>query len=101
MDKFGWEEENEAATHDCELSLYYEGCQRGMFANEDAAQCGCGGHGWFLSQVDTWHTCPVHFANQPHPEDDDESSDESLIKAAAESFDSAEPEGPDADDIPF
>lgn len=42
-----------------------------MFANEDAAQCGCRGHGWFLSQVDTWHECPVHYTDQPHPESED------------------------------
>lgn len=53
-----------------EHEQYYEGCRRGMFASQNAAECGCGGCGWFLSQVDTWHECPVHYTGQPHPESD-------------------------------
>ena len=53
-----------------EHEQYYEDCRAGMFADADAAQCGCGGCGWFLSQVDTWHKCPAHYTGQPHPESD-------------------------------
>ncbi len=35
---------------------------------EEAAECGCRGSGWFLSQVDTYHRCPLHFHGQINPE---------------------------------
>jgi len=56
-----------------EQSNYYENyCRAGAFASEDADECGCRGSGWFLSEVDTWHECPVHYvAGQRHPEDGD------------------------------
>lgn len=41
-----------------------------MFADADPARCGCRGHGWYLSEVDTFHKCPAHYAGQPHPEDE-------------------------------
>lgn len=83
-----------------ELQQYYDACVRGMFASEDARECGCRGHGWFLSEVDTWHKCPVHFDGQRHPEDHDE--DEPLGDAPAEPLPAmiATDEVGD-DDIPF
>lgn len=36
----------------------------------DEEECLCHGHGWALSDVDTWHTCPIHYKGQRHPEDD-------------------------------
>jgi hypothetical protein len=53
-----------------DLQQCYEAAERGMFADEDPAQCGCHGRGWFNSEVDTWHQCPVHYCGQRHPEDD-------------------------------
>lgn len=35
----------------------------------DPEQCLCRGSGWALSDVDTWHQCPIHYKNQRHPED--------------------------------
>jgi hypothetical protein len=55
-----------------DLQQHYDACERGMFADEDPTRCGCRGHGWFLSEVDTFHKCPEHYAGQPHPEDDEE-----------------------------
>ena len=55
----------------CEYSDYYQDCNRGSFARANASECGCRGHGWFLSQVDTWHQCPAHWTPEcRHPEDD-------------------------------
>ena len=81
-----------------ELEQYYEACQAGMFAREDASECGCGGCGWFLSQVDTWHSCPVHFAGQAHPEDDRDDA-----PMGSEPPDAPEDKAPvyEDDDIPF
>lgn len=39
-------------------------------AVEDPEDCACRGSGWVLSQVDTWHKCPVASHAGPHPEDD-------------------------------
>jgi hypothetical protein len=50
-----------------ELQQYYDACQSGAFACEDEAECPCRG-GWFLSQVDTLHKCPLHYKGQPNPE---------------------------------
>ena len=36
--------------------------------NEDPKSCGCRGRGWYNSQLDTWHSCPVHFNGQTHPD---------------------------------
>lgn len=52
-----------------ELEQYYQeyACGNAWIA-EDASECGCRGRGWFLSQVDTWHRCPVHGKGAAHPE---------------------------------
>ncbi len=50
-----------------ELSSYYENFKAGYWANEDPEKCLCHG-GWALSEVDTWHECPVHYCGQLHPD---------------------------------
>jgi hypothetical protein len=35
--------------------------------DEDTARCGCHGSGWFISDVDTLHQCPIHYRGQPYP----------------------------------
>jgi len=52
-----------------ELSNYYHDFCSGHWARTDASECRCRGNGWALSEVDTWHRCPVHYNGQPHPED--------------------------------
>jgi len=52
------------------LQQYYEAFRSGYWADEDPKKCECGGSGWALSDVDTWHACPIHYdGSQPHPED--------------------------------
>jgi len=36
--------------------------------NPDPEKCGCRGKGWYLSDLDTYHQCQVHFNGQMHPE---------------------------------
>ena len=43
-----------------------------MFVPEmNPSKCPCQGRGWFLSDYDTWHRCPIHGVGLPHPEDED------------------------------
>jgi len=63
-----------------------------------------------LSQVDTWHACPCHHTDQPHPEDD---YDYDEVEATPEGkavtgyrmgtpiYEDVETCDPDADDLPF
>jgi len=51
------------------LQQYYDDFRQGWWADEDANKCLCHGSGWALSDVDTWHQCPIHYRGQPHPED--------------------------------
>lgn len=37
-------------------------------ALEDGKECQCRECGWILTPYDSWEPCPVHFANQRHPE---------------------------------
>ena len=54
-----------------ELQHYYNNFRAGSFERLDPARCGCRGTGYALSEVDTWHKCPVHYTpGQRHPEDD-------------------------------
>lgn len=54
-----------------EYQNYYDNFARAnVWASPVADECGCHGHGWWLSEVDTWHECPYHYAGQQHPEDD-------------------------------
>ena len=42
--------------------------QSDQWAEED---CPCRGSGYTLSDLKTWHQCPVHYMpGQPHPEED-------------------------------
>ena len=38
----------------------YEAAQMGQWKALDPEECGCGGSGWFLSDLDTWHPCHIH-----------------------------------------
>lgn len=58
----------------CEYQNYYEDFKTGYWADQDAEKCKCRGGGWALSEVDTWHSCPVHYNGQKHP--NDESADD-------------------------
>lgn len=56
------------------LGAIYESASTGQFAAHRPDHCGCGGRGWFLSDLDTWHKCPLHYlpvrgVYPPHPED--------------------------------
>ncbi len=51
-----------------ELQQYYDDFCSGYWADEDPNRCRCGGGGWALSEVDTWHECPIHYKGQIHPE---------------------------------
>lgn len=51
-----------------EYTAYYQAISTGYWADEDAERCPCHGGGWFLSQVDTWHRCPIHGFDKIHPE---------------------------------
>jgi hypothetical protein len=54
-----------------ELQLYYDSFKTGYWVDEDPEKCRCGGSGYALSEVDTWHECPEHYVpGQPHPEMD-------------------------------
>jgi hypothetical protein len=50
-----------------ELQDYYDNFRTGYWACEDETECPCRGRGWALSEVDTWHKCPVHFVGQLDP----------------------------------
>ncbi len=43
----------------------------GAWAQIVPERCPCNGHGWLLSDFDTWHVCPLHGKGVPHPEDDE------------------------------
>lgn len=76
--------------------------------DEDPAVCRCHGSGWAVSPVDTWHTCPIHYAGQMDPES---RMDIELFEAAHEGEPTPitptpitvmpQPFDPSDDDIPF
>ena len=51
------------------LQAIYDTARSGQWADPNPADCPCR-NGWFLSDVDTWHRCPIHGHGVPHPEDD-------------------------------
>lgn len=67
-----------------ELQAHYEMMNTGCWATSDAEDCPCHGNGWALSEVDTWHKCPVHFQGQLHPEACESFEDEDEYTAAQE-----------------
>ena len=68
------------------------------WSDTDPDLCGCRGGGWWLSQLDTWHKCPNHAPDAPHPEcdygyeDEDEARGARVVPRAVANTD---------DDIPF
>lgn len=86
-----------------ELEGHYRNCEAGYFAQPDASQCGCGGSGYYLSQLDTWHKCPTHFVpGQAHPEDENrEYEAEAAPEPTAPTTEPAPPPDFDESNIPF
>lgn len=65
------------------LQDYIQSVQSGQWARIDPRTCPCKGQGWMLSDLDTWHRCPVHsFEGMAHPEED-QPSDITEFKAWA------------------
>lgn len=86
-----------------ELQHYYNCFRQGSFMHPDPFKCGCGGRGWALSEVDTWHHCPTHYDGQRHPEDDcdDTVTPEVFDAATFEAIEAVTPATVNEDDIPF
>lgn len=89
-----------------ELQHYYDNFREGSFMHPDPTRCGCGGRGWALSQVDTWHHCPTHYNGQRHPEDDHDEcetpdTNEVLDARTIEAMAAVTPAVIDPDYIPF
>lgn len=40
-----------------------------ILTREFDAQCSCFGSGWELSPYGTFYPCPIHYENQPRPDD--------------------------------
>jgi len=51
-----------------EYESYYANFDANQDVDRPAETCACRGHGWILSDLDTWHECRAHYAGQPHPE---------------------------------
>ena len=51
------------------LQQCYDWFSHGYAWADEAEHCPCHGSGWALSNVDTWHCCPIHHTNQIHPEE--------------------------------
>lgn len=51
------------------LQAYFDAFSREVQSGDACAYRAGRCSGWFLSDVDTWHECPVH-PGRPHPEDD-------------------------------
>ena len=89
-----------------ELEHYYNNFRAGSFERRDPDKCGCRGTGYALSQVDTWHKCPVHFTpGQRHPEDDHDECDALIIDVVdvrtVAAMAAVTPADINEDDIPF
>jgi hypothetical protein len=52
-----------------ELQHVFQELQSGKWAEVNPDRCPCRGGGWLCSDLDTWHKCPIHGADVPHPED--------------------------------
>jgi len=68
MGNYDWEDEGMQS----EAQMHTQAIEAGWSSTEDSETCACRGGGWILSQLDTFHKCPVHFAGQRHPEDYDD-----------------------------
>lgn len=69
-----------------EHDQYLASFQTGYWATEDEASCPCHGSGWALSEVDTWHECPVHFQGQTHPEAEEGLPSQEEVEASYHSY---------------
>jgi hypothetical protein len=56
--------------YDMYSQYYQDVCCSHAWVHPDKAECGCRGKGWWLSELDTWHQCPYHGKDVPHPEDE-------------------------------
>lgn len=53
------------------LQAEFNFMESGLWADPDPKECPCHGHGYTLSDLDTWHQCPIHWTPETrHPEDD-------------------------------
>jgi len=85
-----------------ELQAYYDAFRTGYWAHPDADRCPCHGSGWALSEVDTWHKCPIHYNGQAHPEDYEFEAPAGEVEDTIPSPPPAPAsEAPTDDDIPF
>lgn len=97
-----WEDEETQS----EAQMHTQAIEAGWSSTEDPETCGCHGGGWILSQLDTFHKCPIHFADQRHPEDDSEDDKPKSGYAPVEYVGESDQEPTDAwyydnDRIPF
>jgi len=69
-----------------ELQTYYDAFKTAYWADEDAAVCRCKGSGWVLSEVDTFHECPVHYDGQPNNESSEEECEAYELRKAREAY---------------
>jgi len=74
-----YEEYDDYCEYQNEHQLYHAGYSQAYWADEDPKKCGCRGSGWSLSNIDTWHSCPIHNTGQKHPYEQE-------AEAAAESW---------------
>lgn len=66
-----------------ELQAHYEMMRTGCWADPDKSHCPCGGCGYALSEVDTWHECPIHHvAGEHHPEDECDCGETPCVNSA-------------------
>lgn len=86
------------------LQGYYDNFRSGYWADSDPSKCACHGHGYALSEVDTWHECSIHHVDgQRHPEEggcDDEGAEDDYEVESAPAY-KPEPALFADDDIPF
>lgn len=84
------------------LQGYYDNFRSGYWADSDPSKCACHGHGYALSEVDTWHECPIHHVKgQLHPEDDCDGTEEGCYEVEAAPAYKPEPVTFDDDSVPF
>lgn len=89
-----------------ELEHYYNNFRAGSFERRDPDKCRCRGTGYALSEVDTWHKCPVHYTpGQRHPEDDHDEIDTTTVEVldarTIAAMAAVTPAVINEDDIPF
>lgn len=63
----------------------YRYMESGQWAERNPLTCPCRGGGWLLSDLDTWHKCPVHkHEGMGHPEDEGDNEGEMLAECTPE-----------------